>query len=63
MFYIFLIDIFIGYGSEIHLIEAEKRQRKPRSTQYRNAWELISAKSLSKENCVCSPVELEKAGF
>ncbi|MEH1884438.1 group I intron-associated PD-(D/E)XK endonuclease [Nostoc sp.] len=63
LFYIFPIDIFIGYGSEIHLVEAEKRQRKPRSAQYRNAWELISAKSLSQESCVYSPVELEKAGF
>ncbi|MGJ5628810.1 group I intron-associated PD-(D/E)XK endonuclease [Nostoc sp. CALU 1950] len=63
LFYIFPIDIFIGYGSEIHLVEAEKRQRKPRSAQYRNAWELISAKSLSQESCVCSAVELEKAGF
>ncbi|MFW9258563.1 endonuclease [Nostoc sp. KVJ20] len=63
LFYIFPIDIFIGYGSEIHLVEAEKRQRKPRSAQYRNAWELISAKSLSQESCGCSAVELEKAGF
>ncbi|MEH2061777.1 MAG: group I intron-associated PD-(D/E)XK endonuclease [Nostoc sp.] len=61
LFYIFPIDIFIGYGSEIHLVEAEKRQCKPRSAEYRNAWELISAKSLSQENCVCSVVELEKA--
>jgi hypothetical protein len=33
---------FISYGSEIHLVEAEKRQRKPRSNEYRNAWNLIS---------------------
>ncbi|WP_392536144.1 group I intron-associated PD-(D/E)XK endonuclease [Nostoc sp. C117] len=36
MFYI-PIDIFISYSSEIHLVKAEKRQRKPRSAQYRNA--------------------------
>jgi hypothetical protein len=41
LFYIFPVDVFISYGSEIHLVEAEKRQRKPRSAEYRNAWELI----------------------
>lgn len=41
LFYIFPVDIFIGYGSEIHLVEANKRQRKPRSANYRDAWELI----------------------
>ncbi len=55
LFYIFPIDVFIGYGSEIHLVETEKRQRKPRSAKYRDAWELI-LQALSKENCVCSPV-------
>ncbi len=47
--------MFIGYGSEIHLVETEKRQRKPRSAEYRDAWELI-LQAVSKENCVCSPV-------
>jgi PD-(D/E)XK endonuclease len=51
LFYIFPIDIFIGYGSEIHLVEIENRQRKPRSTEYRNAWELISQASVGKESC------------
>lgn len=41
LFYVFPIDVFISYGSEIHLVEAEKRQRKPRSTAYRSAWQLI----------------------
>lgn len=41
LFYIFPVEVFIDYGSEIHLVEAEKRQRKPRSAQYRDAWELI----------------------
>ena len=38
--FIYAVDVFIGYGSEIHLVETEKRQRKPRSAQYRQAWEL-----------------------
>jgi hypothetical protein len=41
LFYVFPVDAFISYGSEIHLVEALKRQRKPRSAQYRDAWELI----------------------
>ena len=56
LFYVFPVDVFIDYGSEIHLVEAEKRQRKPRSAQYRDAWELILQASTGKENCICSPV-------
>lgn len=48
LFYVFPVDVFISYGSEIHLVEAEKRQRKPRSTVYRNAWHLISQFGLSE---------------
>lgn len=43
LFYIFPVDIFIAYGSEIHLVEMDKRQRKPRSAEYREAWHLISS--------------------
>ena len=35
------MDIFISYGSEVHLVEADKRQRKPKSLEFRNAWDLI----------------------
>lgn len=42
LFYVFPIEVFISYGSEIHLVEAEKRQRKPRSIIYRNAWDLVT---------------------
>ncbi|MBD2436747.1 group I intron-associated PD-(D/E)XK endonuclease [Nostoc sp. FACHB-110] len=56
LFYVFPVDVFIGYGSEIHLVEAEKRQRKPRSAPYRDAWGLILQASLGKENCVSSSV-------
>ena len=43
IFYIFPAAVFIGYGSEIHLVETEKRQRKPRSAIYREKWDLIRA--------------------
>jgi hypothetical protein len=41
LFYVFPVDVFVSYGSEIHIVEAEKRQRKPRSANFRDAWELI----------------------
>ncbi|GAB4253052.1 MAG: hypothetical protein Kow0027_18100 [Saprospiraceae bacterium] len=40
-FYVMPAEVFIGYGSEIHLVETSKRQRKPASADYREAWELI----------------------
>jgi len=41
LFYVFPVDVFISYGSEIHMVEADKRQRRPRSAEFRDAWELI----------------------
>ncbi|MEH2443304.1 group I intron-associated PD-(D/E)XK endonuclease [Nostoc sp.] len=63
LFYIFPVHVFIDYGSEVHLVEAEKRQRKPRSAPYRNAWELILQASISKESCDRSLVKFQEAGF
>ena len=45
VFYVMPSDVFISYGSEIHFIETDKRQRKPRSANYRNAWELIAKRA------------------
>ncbi len=41
VFYIMPVEIFTSYGSDIHLVESTKRQRKPKSAIYRNAWEII----------------------
>ena len=41
LFYIFPVDVFISYASEIHMVEADKRQRKPKSAEYRDAWNLL----------------------
>ena len=32
---------FVAYGSVIHMVETERRQRKPKSAEYRDAWNLI----------------------
>ncbi len=61
LFYIFPVEVFIGYGSEIHLVEADKRQRKPKSADYRDAWELILQWAARRETCVRSPVKFGEA--
>lgn len=42
LFYVFPVTVFTDYGSEIHMVECDKRQRLPRSADYRDAWNLIS---------------------
>ncbi len=42
VFYVYPVTVFVSFGSEIHMVEADKRQRKPRSFAYRNAWHLIA---------------------
>jgi len=61
LFYVFPNEVFIGYGSEVHLVEADKRQRKPRSAAYREAWELILQWAARGETCVRSPVKVGEA--
>lgn len=48
--YIFPIDIFLSYKGCITMVEGEKRQRKPKSAEYRNAWNLIEDWT-KKESC------------
>jgi hypothetical protein len=43
IFYVMPVDVFIRYGSKIHLVETEKRQRKPKSADYREAWHLLKS--------------------
>ena len=42
VFYVFPVEVFIGYGSSLSFVESDKRQRKPKSANYREAFELIS---------------------
>ncbi|HYV92857.1 MAG TPA: group I intron-associated PD-(D/E)XK endonuclease [Chitinophagales bacterium] len=49
VFYVIPVSEFISYGSEVHLVETEKRQRKPKSEKFRNAWELILQGALPEE--------------
>ena len=61
LFYVFPVGVFISYGSEIHLVEADKRQRKPRSVGYRDAWELILHWAAREETRVRQPVKVGEA--
>jgi hypothetical protein len=42
VFYILPVAVFNSYASTITLVETQKRQRKPKSIQYRERWDLIS---------------------
>ncbi|MBI4209425.1 MAG: endonuclease [Deltaproteobacteria bacterium] len=49
VFYVMPVSVFISYGSTISLIEEEKRQRKPKSAEYRNRWDLLSIRAPQPE--------------
>jgi hypothetical protein len=55
------VDVFINFGSEIHFVEVERRQRKPRSAEFKNAWSLILQWAARGETCVCIPVKFGEA--
>jgi len=61
LFYIFPVEVFIGYASEIHMVEADKRQRKPVSAEYRDAWGLILQWATHRETGMGSPVKFGEA--
>jgi hypothetical protein len=61
IFYVFPVKVFIGYASEIHLVESDKRQRKPRSANYRDAWQLISHRAAYRETDMRTSVEFGEA--
>jgi PD-(D/E)XK endonuclease len=61
LFYVFPVEVFISYASEIHLVEIDKRQRKPRSADYRDAWDLILHWAVQRETSVRSPVKFGEA--
>jgi PD-(D/E)XK endonuclease len=42
VFYVMPVEVFSSYGSTVTLIESTKRQRKPKSAEYRERWDLLS---------------------
>jgi hypothetical protein len=61
IFYVFPRDVFIGYGSEIHLVEADKRQRRPKSADFRGAWNLTLQWAAQRETSVRIPHKFGEA--
>jgi len=61
LFYVLPVEVFISYAGQIHIVESDKRQRKPRSAIYRDAWELISAWAASRETSMRSPAKFGEA--
>lgn len=49
IFYVFPCEVFISYASEIHLVESARRQRKPKSAIYRDAWNLVLQRAALSE--------------
>ncbi|TLY22499.1 MAG: hypothetical protein E6K68_02815 [Nitrospirae bacterium] len=45
----------------MHLVEADKRQRKPRFADHRDAWDLILHWAAHKETYVRQPVKVGEA--
>ena len=42
VFYVMPVAVFSKYGSTITLIETDKRQRKPKSADFKERWDLLS---------------------
>jgi len=61
LFYVFPVEVFIAYAGQITIVESDKRQRRPRSAIYREAWDLISLWAASRETLMRSPVKVGEA--
>jgi hypothetical protein len=61
VFYTLPCHVFIGYGSEIHFVGADKRQRRPVSAAYRDAWELNSQWAACGETRMRTPHKFGEA--
>ena len=48
VFYVMPVSVFSRYGSTITFVESDKRQRRPKSANYRERWDLLSNGSLRR---------------
>jgi len=49
-FYVMPVSAFSAYKSGISLVETERRQRKPKSAQYKERWDLLSKRGCLARN-------------
>ena len=61
VFYVMPVSVFTSYGSNISLVETNKRQRKPKSAEYRDRWELLSIWATQSEMIEKSSVKFGEA--
>jgi len=61
LFYVFPVEVFIAYVGQITIVESDKRQRRPRSAIYRDAWDLLLLWAASRETLMRSPVKVGEA--
>jgi len=55
IFYVLPVAVFNSFRSGISLVEADKRQRKPRSAEYRDNWDLIVGYAAQRQSVGWSP--------
>ena len=58
VYYVMPSEVFNDYGSTISLVEGDKRQRKPRSADYRGRWDLVSIWAAQSVTAEARPVKL-----
>ena len=58
VFYVMPAEIFNSYGSTISIVESPKRQRKPRSAEYRERWDLVSNWATQPVTAEFTPVKV-----
>jgi hypothetical protein len=56
-FWIIPVEVFVSYGSQIHLVVAENRQRVSKINDYRNSWSLIQEWAALRETLMCKLVK------
>jgi hypothetical protein len=61
IFYVMPVSVFSSYESNIALIETDKRQRKPRSAEYRERWDLLSERAAQSETIEVIPAKFGEA--
>ncbi len=61
IFYIMPLSVFSSYRSNIALIETDKRQRKPRSVEYRGRWDLLYKRAAQPETAEAIPIKFGEA--
>ncbi|OGX39880.1 MAG: hypothetical protein A2984_00145 [Omnitrophica WOR_2 bacterium RIFCSPLOWO2_01_FULL_41_12] len=49
VFYVMPVSVFSGYGSTITFVETDKRQRRPKSAEFKERWDLLSDGLLSRK--------------